>query len=156
MIHKEQRKRRKRQMETGVKLGRILGIPVRLHVSWFLIFGLVTWSLAVSYFPVEYPILPAAACWGLGAVTSLLFFGSVLAHELSHSLVALRSQVPVHGITLFIFGGVAQIGREPATPATSSASPSPVRSPAWPWPLVSAGCGCSTAPCPTWLCPACG
>jgi len=103
-------------METGVKLGRILGIPIRLHVSWFLIFGLVTWSLAVSYFPVEYPSLPAAACWGLGAATSLLFFGSVLAHELSHSLVALRSQVPVHGITLFIFGGVAQIGREPSTP----------------------------------------
>jgi Zn-dependent protease len=103
-------------VETGVKLGRILGVPIRLHASWFLIFGLVTWSLAASYFPAGYPSLPTGAYWVLGAATSLLFFGSVLAHELGHSLVALRSQIPVHGITLFIFGGVAQIGREPSTP----------------------------------------
>lgn len=100
-------------MEASVKLGRIAGIPVGLHISWFLIFGLVTWSLAVGYFPTEYPSLSTAAAWGLGAITSLLFFGSVLAHEVSHSLVALRHQIPVRGITLFIFGGVAQIGREP-------------------------------------------
>ncbi len=100
-------------MEASVRLGRILGIPVGLHISWFLIFGLVTWSLAVGYFPTEYPSLPTSAYWGLGAMTSLLFFGSVLAHELSHSVVALRNQIPVRGITLFIFGGVAQIGREP-------------------------------------------
>ena len=100
-------------MEASVKLGRIAGIPVGLHISWFLIFGLVTWSLAVGYFPTEYPSLSTAAAWGLGAVTSLLFFGSVLAHEISHSLVAVRNQIPVRGITLFIFGGVAQIEREP-------------------------------------------
>jgi Zn-dependent protease len=100
-------------MEASVKLGRILGIPVGLHTSWFLVFGLVTWSLAVGYFPAEHPSLPAVAYWGLGAVTSLLFFGSVLVHELSHSVVALRHEMPVQGITLFIFGGVAQIGREP-------------------------------------------
>ncbi len=100
-------------MEASVRLGRILGIPVGLHISWFLIFGLVTWSLAIGYFPTEYPSLPGVAYWTLGAVTSLLFFGSVLVHELSHSVVALRNQIPVRGITLFIFGGVAQIGREP-------------------------------------------
>lgn len=100
-------------MEASVKLGRIAGIQVGLHLSWFLIFGLVTWSLAVGYFPMEYPSLPTAAAWGLGAITSLLFFGSVLAHEVSHSLVAVRNEIPVRGITLFIFGGVAQIEREP-------------------------------------------
>ncbi len=105
-------------MEANVKLGRILGIPVGLHVSWFLVFGLVTWSLAVGYFPAEYPALPRSACWLLGAVTSLLFFGSVLVHELSHSVVALRNRIPVQGITLFIFGGVTQITREPQDAGT--------------------------------------
>ncbi len=100
-------------MEANVKLGRIFGIPVGLHTSWFLVFGLVTWSLATGYFPTEYPTLPVGAYWVLGVITSLLFFGSVLIHELAHSVVALRNQIPVHRITLFIFGGVAQIGREP-------------------------------------------
>lgn len=103
-------------MEADVKLGRILGIPIGLHVSWFLIFGLVTWSLALGYFPPEYPNLPTVAYWVLGAVTSLLFFGSVLVHELGHSVIALRNQIPVRRITLFIFGGVAQIGQEPPSP----------------------------------------
>jgi len=106
----------KQNMEGRVKLGRILSIPVGLHWTWFLIFGLVTWSLALGYFPTEYPSLSATAYWFLGAVTSLLFFGSVLLHELGHSVVALRHQIPVHSITLFIFGGVAQIEREPQTP----------------------------------------
>ena len=103
-------------MEASVKLGRILGIPVGLHLSWFLIFALVTWSLASGYFPNEYPMLPGAALWLMGAATSLLFFASVLLHELGHSWVALRNQIPVRSITLFIFGGVAQIGREPGDP----------------------------------------
>lgn len=103
-------------MEASVKLGRIWGIPIGLHLSWFLIFGLVTWSLALGYFPAEYPRLSTTAYWLLGAVTSLLFFGSVLVHELGHALLALRNQIPVRGITLFIFGGVAQIGRESSSP----------------------------------------
>jgi len=69
--------------------------------------------LAAGYFPAEEPSLPATVYWVLAVVTSLLFFGSVLIHELGHSIIALRNQIPVHGITLFIFGGVAQIGREP-------------------------------------------
>jgi Zn-dependent protease/CBS domain-containing protein len=102
-------------MQTNVKLGRLFGIPVGLHVSWFLIFGLVTWSLALGYFPNEYPALPRVTHWILAALTSVLFFGSVLLHELGHSLVALRNGITVRGITLFIFGGVAQIDREPNT-----------------------------------------
>ncbi|MBN1219979.1 MAG: site-2 protease family protein [Anaerolineae bacterium] len=103
-------------MEANVKLGRIWGIPIGLHLSWFLVFGLVTWSLALGYFPAEYPSLSTTTSWLLGAATSLLFFGSVLVHELGHSLLALRNQIPVRGITLFIFGGVAQIGRESPNP----------------------------------------
>jgi Zn-dependent protease len=102
-------------MEASIKLGHVWGIPIGLHSSWFLIFGLVTWSLAAGYFPAEYPGLPGQGYWILGAATSVLFFGSVLLHELGHSFVALRNQIPVRGITLFIFGGVAQIGREPPT-----------------------------------------
>lgn len=103
-------------METKLKLGRILGIPVGLHWTWVLIFGLMSWSLALGYFPTEYPQLSVAAYWILGTVTSLLFFASVLLHELGHSVVALRNDIPVRDITLFIFGGVARIEREPKTP----------------------------------------
>ena len=103
-------------MGSSVNLGRIWGIPIGLHVSWFLIFGLVTWSLALGYFPLEHPDLGTQTYWLLGGVTSLLFFGSVLLHELGHAYLALRNQIPVRGITLFIFGGVAQIGQEPRSP----------------------------------------
>lgn len=102
-------------MTANIQLGRILGIPIGLHVSWFLIFALVTWSLATGFFPSEYPELGIAAYWVLGAVTSVLFFASVLVHELAHSIVALRHGIPVRSISLFIFGGVAQIGEEPKT-----------------------------------------
>jgi Zn-dependent protease len=80
-----------------------------------LIAVLVTWSLAGSYFPQQYPGWAAATYWVVGAATAILFFGSVLLHELGHSVLALREKVPVHNITLFIFGGVAQISREPPT-----------------------------------------
>jgi Zn-dependent protease len=103
-------------MTSSVKLARIWGIPVGLHYSWFLIFFLLTWSLAAGYFPGEYPQLSMVWYVILGLVTTILFFGSVLAHELGHSYLALRNHIPVKGITLFIFGGVAQIAREPDTP----------------------------------------
>ena len=103
-------------MESSLTLGRIRGIPIGLHLSWFLIFALVTWSLAWGYFPMEYEGLATAAYWVMGAVTSILFFGSVLLHELGHSIVALRNEIPVQSITLFIFGGVARISREPKAP----------------------------------------
>ncbi len=102
-------------MRASITLGRIFGIPIGVHSSWFLVAALITWSLAIGYFPQEYPGWAAGTYWSIAAVTSLLFFASVLIHELGHSLVALREGVPVRGITLFIFGGVAQIGREPPT-----------------------------------------
>ena len=100
----------------SIPLGRILGIPLGLDYSWFLIFALVTWSLAGSYFPEQYPGWGTELYWVIGLATSLLFFASVLLHELGHSVIALRNGIPVRSITLFIFGGVAQIGREPGSP----------------------------------------
>ena len=102
-------------MKGSIGLGRILGIPIRLHASWFLIALLITWSLAVGYFPQANPGWSVATYWIVGASASVLFFASVLLHELGHSVLALREQVPVKSITLFIFGGVAEIGQEPPT-----------------------------------------
>ena len=103
-------------MTSSIKLGRIFGIPVGLHYTWFIIFILVTLSLAQLFFPNQYPGWGAATYWVLGVVTSLLFFGSVLVHELAHSVVARRFGVPVRSITLFLFGGVASITREVKQP----------------------------------------
>ena len=100
----------------SIPLGRILGIPIGLDYSWFLVFALVTWSLAGSYFPEQYPGWSGGLYWAIGLATSLLFFASVLLHEFGHSVIALRNGIPVRSITLFIFGGVAQIGREPGSP----------------------------------------
>jgi Zn-dependent protease len=97
-------------------LGKIWGIPIGLHTSWFIFFLFLTWSLAIGYFPREFPQLPLISSTILAVVTSLCFFISVLAHELGHSIVAIRNNIPVRGITLFIFGGVAQIGHEPRSP----------------------------------------
>jgi Zn-dependent protease len=103
-------------MGASIKLGKIWGIPVGLHPSWFIIFFLLTWSLSTGYFPREYGELSLMAHIVLGVLTTILFFASVLAHELGHSFLALRNRIAVKGITLFIFGGVAQIAEEPKTP----------------------------------------
>src|SRR5512146_1227560 len=102
----------------AISLGRIYGIPIRLDYSWFLVFALLTWSLATSYYPVELRRQPLALCCLMGAATAVMLFASVLLHEVGHSVVAIRYPIPVRTITLFIFGGVAEIGREP--PSASS------------------------------------
>ena len=102
-------------MKNSFKVIRIWNIPIGVHPSWFLIFGLVSLSLATSLMPDEYPQLGSGMHWVLGLATSLVFFLSVLAHELGHAYLALRNQVPVKGISLFFFGGVAQITQEPRT-----------------------------------------
>src|SRR5512136_1235098 len=98
---------------SAIPLGRIWGIPLGLDYSWFLIFALLTWTLATSYYPTEFGSWPVAQYWIVGAATAILMFVSVLLHELGHSVVAIRYKIPVRSITLFIFGGVAQIGAEP-------------------------------------------
>lgn len=102
-------------MGSGLNLGSIWGIPISLHASWFLIFFLLTWSLSSNYFPQEYPQLSLMTNIILGVLTSILLFASVLAHELGHAFIALRNSIPVIRITLFIFGGVAQLRKEPSS-----------------------------------------
>jgi len=87
-----------------------------VHASWLVIFGLLAWSLSVGYFPHVLPDLPLVAHWANGFLAALLLFVSVLLHELSHSVAALRHGIPVSGITLHIFGGVSQLEREPDRP----------------------------------------
>jgi Zn-dependent protease/predicted transcriptional regulator len=97
----------------SIPLGRIIGIPIALDYSWFLVFALLTWMLAVNYYPQEFKGWPESLYWIVGAVTAIMLFVSVLLHELGHSVIALGYKVPVRRITLFIFGGVAEIGGEP-------------------------------------------
>jgi Zn-dependent protease/CBS domain-containing protein len=97
---------------TGIRILRVWGIPIYLHVSWFIIFALITLSLA-KQFTSQHPGWSQTQHYALGIITSVLFFASVVFHELSHSFVALRYRIPVKSITLFVFGGLAGIGREP-------------------------------------------
>jgi len=99
----------------GFRIAEILGIPIYLDASWLLIFGLITYTLAMNFRQLH-PQWTPTQHWTLGILTSLLFFASVLFHELAHSVVALYYKIPVHSITLFIFGGIARIGREPSKP----------------------------------------
>ncbi len=101
-----------------LSLGKIFGIPLAVDYSWFLIFALLTWTLATGYFPSEFKDWPTATYWIVGGVTAVLFFGSVLLHEIAHSLAALRFNIPVHRIILYIFGGASEIGEESPGPWT--------------------------------------
>ncbi|RJR47625.1 MAG: CBS domain-containing protein [Deltaproteobacteria bacterium] len=97
------------------KLFNLFGFEVSIDLSWIFIAVLVTWSLAAGFFPYLYPHLPAKTYWVMGVIGSLGLFLSVIFHEFSHSVVARRLGLPMKGITLFIFGGVAQMGDEPAS-----------------------------------------
>jgi Zn-dependent protease/predicted transcriptional regulator len=101
-----------------VNLLRILGIQVTIDYSWLVIFALVLWSLSAGYFPGEYPGYGWAGYLTAGLAATLLFFASVLVHELSHALVANRLGENVRRITLFIFGGMAHLSGEPRDAGT--------------------------------------
>ncbi|HZD48446.1 MAG TPA: site-2 protease family protein, partial [Silvibacterium sp.] len=100
----------------AIPIGRIWGISIDLDYSWFLIVGLLTWLLAVSYYPAEFRNWSQPEYWLMGFVTAVMLFVSVLAHELAHSVVALRRGIAVPRITLFLFGGLSQIAAEPTNP----------------------------------------
>jgi Zn-dependent protease len=102
---------------SGFRVGRVFGIDVRLHPSWFAIVLLVMWILAGVALPADFPQVSAALRLVAAAAITLLFFVSLLAHELAHSVVAVRRGIPVHGITLFLFGGVAQTSMDSRSPA---------------------------------------
>jgi Zn-dependent protease/CBS domain-containing protein len=101
-----------------IPLGRILGIPIGLDYSWFLIFVLITWTMAIGYYPAEFKNWPTAQYWIVAAVTAIMLFVSVVLHELGHSVAAMYYKIRVRSITLFIFGGISQIVTEPPS-ATS-------------------------------------
>jgi len=95
------------------KLFNLLGFPIYVDLSWFIIFALLTWSLATSLFPGSYEGLAQSTYWWMGAAGAIGLFVSILAHELGHAVVARQFDVPMRGITLFIFGGVAEMSEEP-------------------------------------------
>ncbi len=97
----------------GLFLFRLFGIDVKLDPSWFIIAILVTWTLAANVFPPMLPDAGAGIHWAMGVVGALGLFASILAHEFGHAIVAQRRGLPMRGITLFIFGGVAEMTREP-------------------------------------------
>lgn len=101
-------------MNNAIRLGKILNIPIRIHYSWFIVFALVVFTLVTAQLPQDFSASPLIY-WIIGVITALLIFASVLAHELSHSYVAKLYGIQLRGITLFIFGGVAEITSEPET-----------------------------------------
>lgn len=100
----------------GFRLGKILGFEIRIDFSWFVIFALILWSFTVAVFPAQVPGQSTATYLAMGFAGAVLFFASLVIHELSHSLVARAKGIPVDGITLFIFGGMAHTRREAETP----------------------------------------
>lgn len=94
------------------RVGRLFGIPIYIDASWILIFLLVTFTLATAYFPQQHRAWSDGATWLIALITSILFFVSVVAHELSHSVTSIALGRPVRSITLFLFGGVAEIESE--------------------------------------------
>ena len=103
---------------SGIHLFDIAGIQIRIDYSWFIIFLLVVWSLSAGYFPARYPGETASSYWLAGLVATLLFFASVLIHELAHALVAIRAGIEIPEITLFLFGGVSRLSEDPKDPRT--------------------------------------
>ena len=99
-----------------ITLFRLLGFAVRIDASWIVIALLVTWSLAAGLFPEQYPDLPPITYWTMGVLGAFGLFFSIIFHEFAHSLVARKYDIPISGITLFIFGGVAEMEKEPKTP----------------------------------------
>jgi Zn-dependent protease len=99
----------------SIPLFKLFGFPIRLDPSWFIVAILLIWSLSSFFFPQTYPDLGAAAHWWMGITAAVGLFASIVLHEIGHSVVARRYGIPIKGITLFIFGGVAELEDEPAS-----------------------------------------
>jgi Zn-dependent protease len=101
----------------NIIIGYVWGIPIQINPSMLIILGLVTWSLANGLLPQAHPEMTTLDRWLTGLLTALLFFASILFHEMAHAWEARRNGVSVQSITLYIFGGIAQLGGKPKTPA---------------------------------------
>jgi PDZ domain-containing secreted protein/Zn-dependent protease/CBS domain-containing protein len=104
--------------ESSFPILRVRGIPIGAHWTWLLVFAIVVWSLGTALFPATYPGLDGATYLGMAVAAAVLFFGSVLAHELGHALRALGEGQHIEGITLWLFGGVARLRGTPHSPGT--------------------------------------
>src|SRR5262245_37348954 len=101
---------------SGMRLGMLSGVEIMAYWSLLIVFGLVLVSLGGGLLPRWHPVWNGTLTWGVDRVSACLFFLSILAHEMSHALVARAHDIPVRGITLFMFGGIAHIEGEPGTP----------------------------------------
>jgi PDZ domain-containing secreted protein/Zn-dependent protease/CBS domain-containing protein len=106
-------------VESSLRIARVRGIEIGVSWSWLVIAALVVWSLAAGLFPATYPDLSGGTHLVMALVTTVLFFASVLAHELGHALRAQREGVPIEGITLWLLGGVARLGGNPRSPGAA-------------------------------------
>lgn len=104
----------------GIRIGSLFGFTIAIHPSWFVILAVFSVSLANDFFPTAYAGWSPVTYWVIGLLASLLLFGSVLVHELAHSLVARSQGIPVRDITLFLLGGVASIEKEASTPRSEA------------------------------------
>ncbi|MDY0341469.1 MAG: site-2 protease family protein, partial [Coriobacteriia bacterium] len=102
----------------SLRLGRLFGIPLEVDASWLFVFFLVSATLTTSYFPAAIPDQVPAVYVALGLVTAIVFFASLVLHELAHSLAARAVGLQVSRVTLFVFGGVSQIEGEPKSPGS--------------------------------------
>jgi len=98
------------------QIARIRGISIEIHPSWFLILAFISYTLADGWFPAQYSDWSTGAYWTVGIAAALLLFVTILVHELAHAAVAIHRGLPVPKITLFIFGGVSQMARQPRSP----------------------------------------
>ncbi|HDP90479.1 MAG TPA: hypothetical protein ENN42_11090, partial [Thioalkalivibrio sp.] len=105
----------------GWRIGKLFGINIEIHFTWLIILGLILWTVTGNILPTEVPDASPSELWGIGLLATLLFFGSLVLHELAHSVVANRLGADVSRITLFVFGGVSQMSREPDKPRTEFA-----------------------------------
>src|SRR3990170_1268899 len=102
---------------SGFKLFRVLGIPIYINYTWFIVFSLVVYTLAVSYFPYLGPYYEPFVRWIMAFVAAIILFSSILLHELSHSYMAQKQGIRIKRITLFVFGGIAQMVGESRSPS---------------------------------------
>ncbi|HEY9897790.1 MAG TPA: site-2 protease family protein [Pantanalinema sp.] len=101
----------------GFRIATLFGIPIEINASWLIIFAIILWSLSAAVFPATYPGLSSGVHLAMGAVTTLLFFASLVAHELSHSLVSQHYGLRVRRIVLFVFGGISETTQELPSPS---------------------------------------
>ena len=107
-------------MNENISLGRIAGIHVGFNWSLVVVAALIAWSLATSLLPLAAPGQTSGAYWAAGAISAFVFLASLLAHELAHSVVAMRRGVKVEGITLWLFGGVSRFSSDTNSPGTQA------------------------------------